>query len=258
MCLILLANDAHPRWRLVVAANRDEFFARPTAPADWWSDAPGVLAGRDLRGGGTWMGVTASGRFAALTNVREPGRHREGAPSRGALVADYLTGGAAPEDYAAEAAVRGAAYNGFNLLAGRVDGPVCYASNRADGWAALPPGVSGVSNALLDTPWHKVVAGKRALAEALRDAGEDPPALEAALLDALTRAEPAPEAMLPATGVPPALERALSAAFIRAADIGYGTRAQTLLLAARDGTVTYVERVWDAAAGTSATRRFVL
>ena len=166
MCLILVAWRVHADYPLVVAANRDEFFARPTAPAAFWNDAPQVLAGRDLDAGGTWMGVTRSGRFAALTNFRDPAQNRIGAPSRGALVAGFLRGREAPQTYFEGIAARRRECNGYNLLA--CDGEtLCWSSNMGGRPRSLAPGVYGVSNHLLDTPWPKVGAGKTALAHAL-------------------------------------------------------------------------------------------
>jgi len=236
MCLILFALDAHPRWRLVVAANRDELYARPTAAADWWSDAPEVLAGRDLRDGGTWMGITRAGRFAAVTNYREPSRYTVGAPSRGKLVADFLLGGSTTGEYASDLLRRGEAFNGFNLLVGDADG-VVWLSNRFPETRRLGPGVYGLSNHLLDTPWPKVVRGREDLRRAL-DGPED--ALESALFASLALRDPAPDAALPSTGIEMQRERALSAAFIVSPE--YGTRASTVLLVSHDGEVRFTER----------------
>ena len=163
MCLIYLAWRRHPRYPLVVAANRDEYHARPAAPAHWWEDAPGVLAGRDLEAGGTWMGVTRGGRFAAVTNYHDPAAgRRAGAPSRGALVGAFLTGGEPAPEYLDRVVEEGRRYNGFCLLA--MDGEtLAFASNRSPGAMRLDPGVYGLSNHLLDTPWPKVTEGKAEL-----------------------------------------------------------------------------------------------
>ncbi len=238
MCLIALAVDTHPAYRLVVAANRDEFYARPTAPAAWWADAPDVLAGRDLREGGTWMGVTRAGRFAAVTNSRDPGlAQRENAPSRGALVADFLRGSADAESYAADLAGRAARYNGFNLLVGD-EGGLFYLSNRGEGVRRLEPGVYGLSNALLDTPWPKVLRAREAVADALARARGD--GWESGLWEMLADRVIAADDALPDTGVGAERERLLSPPFIRT-DV-YGTRASTVLTIARDGEVRFVER----------------
>ncbi|HEX5725956.1 MAG TPA: NRDE family protein [Longimicrobiaceae bacterium] len=236
MCLILLAHDAHPDYRLVVAANRDEFYGRPAAPAAWWPDAPEVLAGRDLREGGTWLGITRGGRFAAVTNFRDAAPPRPGAPSRGWLVGDFLRGPASPDEYLATLAGRAGEYNGFGLLAGDA-GSLHYLSNRGAGPAELAPGVYGLSNHLLDTPWPKVERGKAGLREVLAGpAGE----VEARLLELLADRAEADGALLPDTGVGVERERALSALFI--ATPRYGTRASTVLTVGRDGRVRMVER----------------
>jgi uncharacterized protein with NRDE domain len=219
-----------------VAANRDEFYARPTAPAAWWSDAPGVLAGRDLQEGGTWMGVTRAGRFAAITNYREMTPPRT-APSRGDLVADFLRGGMESRAYADDVAARGAAYNGFNLLVGDEHG-VFYVSNRAEGVHRLQPGVYGLSNALLDTPWPKVQRARAAMQSALSSPEAD--GWESGLWEMLGDRVLAADDHLPDTGVGADRERLLSAPFI-SSDV-YGTRASTVLTIGRDGEVTFVER----------------
>jgi uncharacterized protein with NRDE domain len=239
MCLILVAWRSHPRYPLVVAANRDEFFARRTASADFWDDAPEVLAGRDLEGGGTWMGIARGGpdyRFAALTNFRDPARQRSDAPSRGALVADFLRGSSGIDDYLAALAPRAGDYNGFNLLLG--DGArLVWFSNVAGQAAELAPGVYGVSNHLLDSPWPKVVAGKAALATAM-DALPD----QAPLFDLLRDDGVHPDAALPRTGVSLEWERLLSSAFVRAP--GYGTRSSTVLSVDGAGRTDFTEQTW--------------
>jgi uncharacterized protein with NRDE domain len=251
MCLILLAWEKHPRWRLVAAANRDEFHARPTAPVQWWPNAPDLLAGRDLKEGGTWLGVTRSGRFAAVTNVREPQRYMTGAPSRGFLPGNFLLSRAPSLAYLAGLMPVAQGYNGFNLLV--MDGTtLAYFSNRFPAMRTLPAGIYGVSNHLLDTPWPKVTHGKDDLRAALEL--EDDDALEAALFASLARRDPAPDAALPATGVGEERERALSSAFIVTPE--YGTRSSTVVLMGRDGEVRLIERTIElpAADGFTETR----
>lgn len=233
MCLIALAWQATPDYPLVVAANRDEFHARATAPARFWPEAPAVLAGRDLAAGGTWMGVTRGGRFAALTNVREPGR-AQGSRSRGLLVSEYLLSGALPLDYATAVMAAGDDYSGFNLLVG--DGAalvVC--SNRGTPPTSLPPGVYGLSNHLLDSPWPKVVRAR----EALR-AQAAAPGVEG-LMRLLADDAAAPDEDLPDTGIGLAMERLLSSPFIRSP--AYGTRSSTVLLAGRE-RIRFVEQAF--------------
>lgn len=224
MCLIALAWQVHPDYPLIVAANRDEFHARATAPARFWAEAPALLAGRDLAAGGTWMGVTRSGRFAALTNVREPGQ-AQGSRSRGLLVSEYLLSEMEPLAYAETVMAAGGDYSGFNLLV--ADGDTLVAcSNRGTPPTVLAPGVYGLSNHLLDSPWPKVVRAREALRA---QAGE--PTVEG-LLRLLADDAAAPDEELPDTGVGLDLERLLSSPFIRSA--AYGTRSSTVLLAGRD------------------------
>ncbi|HND25340.1 MAG TPA: NRDE family protein [Rhodocyclaceae bacterium] len=242
MCLILVAWQARADYPLVVAANRDEFFARPAAAAAWWDDAPALFAGRDLEAGGTWLGLSRQGRFAALTNFRDPARVRAGAPSRGALVADFLQGRESTDDALARLAAEGPRYNGFNLLLS--DGVTLgvFESEADSGRRAgrrLAPGLYALSNHLLDTPWPKVSAGKSRLARALDALPDDTP-----LRDLLRDDRPAPDAALPRTGVSLAWERMLSSAFIRAP--GYGTRCSTVIVRDRFGWTRVVESTWDA------------
>jgi uncharacterized protein with NRDE domain len=241
MCLAVIAIDAHPRHAVVVAANRDEFHARDAQRAHWWNDDTGfaLLAGRDLRQGGTWLGVNRLGRWAFVTNFREPGRNDPLAPSRGALVPlvlrDGRDAGAAVECIASEAA----AYNGFNLVGGERMSAT-FASNRAPGAHALPRGVSGLSNAGLDTPWPKLLRTKAGVAAWAATGSDD---LDA-LLGVLNDREAAPDDMLPNTGLSPERERLLSSPFIVSGD--YGTRCSTVVALSRDGAVQLVERSFNA------------
>lgn len=226
MCLILLAWQAHPDYPLVIAANRDEYFDRPTAPAQFWSEAPQLLAGRDLQAGGTWLGITRSGRFAALTNFREPEQSSKAtAPSRGELVSAFLMGQQSPEAYLGELTQHASNYRAFNLLCGTLDGELYYYANRGQSgrYDLMTPGIHGLSNHLLDTPWPKVIHGKKALEQAL-------PALPdtAPLFQLLSNETPAADQDLPHTGVSLEWERVLSSACIRAPH--YGTRSSTVLI----------------------------
>jgi uncharacterized protein with NRDE domain len=242
MCLVLFAHDVHPRYRLVLAANRDEFHDRPTAGVHAWADAPEILAGRDLRSGGTWLGVTRGGRWAAVTNFRDPSRADPGPRSRGALVADFLRGTDAPTTHALALRSTQDEYAGFNLLLGEGD-EVVWLSNRAGPDSEprpLPPGIYGLSNHLLDTPWPKVVRGRDAIRRVLADGSRS---TRESLLDLLLDRATAADHDLPATGVGLDLERALSASFISTP--GYGTRSSSALLIGRAGEISFSERRFD-------------
>jgi uncharacterized protein with NRDE domain len=241
MCLAVVALAAHPRYKLVVAANRDEFHARPALPAHWGDDPPfaGILAGRDLSAGGAWLGVRRDARWALLTNVREGGQFDPAAPSRGGLVPDVLNNPRPMHDRLAAVVADGRNYNGFNLLAGD-DGHASWVSNRADAPLTLANGIHGLSNALLDTPWPKLARTKGALA-AWAARGE---ASLSPLFEALADRTPAPEGALPATGVPLEWERLLSSPFI--VSERYGTRCSTVLAVEHAGRARFVERTFDA------------
>ena len=238
MCIILLAYKSHPVYPLVLAANRDEFYERPTAVAHFWEDAAGLLGGRDLERGGTWLGVTEAGRIAAITNFREPGQRVSDAPSRGRLVSDFLRSHETPQAYLERLATDAAPYNGFNLILGDSQS-FYYYSNRGPAPRALAPGLYGVSNHLLDTPWPKMAKGKRALAEILAsDDALHPDAIFRLLADP-SRAD---DAFLPDTGVGLEIERYLSPLFITSPV--YGTRSSTVLLADQEGRMTFIERTF--------------
>ena len=235
MCLIAFAWRAHPAHRLIVAANRDEYFGRPSAPAGFWDDHRHVLAGRDLEAGGTWLGITIERRFAALTNYRNPADRKTGVPSRGALVADFLTGEAAPSEYAREIERRATEYNGFSLLVGDVDS-LYFISNRGSPALRVEPGIHGLSNHLLDTPWPKVEKAKAEFARRFAktfDAGS--------AFEILSDSQRAPSAELPSTGVSLEVEERLSAIRILAVG-GYGTRCSTALCFGKDGRLEFHER----------------
>lgn len=238
MCLILFAWRTHPRYRLVLAANRDEFHARPTAPAAFWEAAPQLLAGRDLEAGGTWLGVTRQGKFAAITNYREPPEAAPQQRSRGELVTDCLLGSAPAPDYARQLQSGTSAYRGYNLLLGDTEDLV-YVSNRREGVTPVLAGVHGLSNHLLDTPWPKVRAGRERLAGLLHEDRIDPEALLALLADP----QPVPGAEPPVFDPALAPEQVTRMAFIRSP--AYGTRSSTVLLIGRDGEVVFVERQFD-------------
>lgn len=239
MCLILVAWRAHPDFPLVVAANRDEFFARPTAAAQWWPAPADIFAGRDLQAGGTWLGVNRRGAFAGLTNFRDPAAQRANAPSRGSLVAQALVEGGPAAAHLARLAGEASAYNGFNLMFSDGRDLAVFESVSGRG-QVLGPGVYGLSNHLLDTPWPKVLAAKSQLHTALERLPDSAP-----LLALLRDDRPAPDAALPRTGVSLEWERLLSSAFIRAP--GYGTRCSTVILMDGAGRLSFREWTWDAA-----------
>ncbi|MCC7113010.1 MAG: NRDE family protein [Burkholderiales bacterium] len=237
MCLVAVALGAHPRYAVVVAANRDEFHDRAASAAHWW-DA-GWIAGRDLAAGGTWLGVRRDGRWSLVTNVREPGRQDAAAATRGELPIRALSAPDLPEFLGALRREDGR-YNGYNLLAG--DRAVAHwTSNRHGPARRLPRGVSAIANAALDTPWPKVERLRAALGRWTDDQTGDLDPLFAALADRTV----APDERLPATGVPLERERMLSAAFI--VSERYGTRASTVYALGVDGTARLVERTFDPA-----------
>ena len=249
MCIAVIAWHSHPDYPLIVASNRDEFYTRSTRPAAWWGQSVSLLAGRDEEAGGTWLGINRSGRMALVTNVRAPSERNPHAPSRGALVVAALQAGDDIRPWLLATAQRTQAYNGFNLLVGdalplrtgrRVTTPrLHYFSNRLNpAPAALAPGIYGLSNGFLDTPWPKVVRSVGAFATRIAQ-GVDIEALFGILADR----ELASDSSLPQTGVPQDWERALSAVQIRAN--GYGTRASTVITVRRDGVVRFVERSFD-------------
>jgi uncharacterized protein with NRDE domain len=235
MCLILLAWQSHPEFPLVVAANRDEFYARPSAGTGRWPEDPRLLGGRDLEAGGTWLGVRDDGRFAAVTNVREPGVAK-GSGSRGHLTRDFLLGDEAPGERAP--AIDGSRYSGFNLLLADRQA-LWYCSNRDGAARQLAPGIYGLSNHLLDTPWPKLVSAKTRFAQALGGL----PAF-AAFFAILADQELVPDHRLPDSGVPLEWERLLSAIFVKSEH--YGTRASTVLTRDREGAILLEERRFGA------------
>ena len=247
MCLILFAQDAHSDYPFVFAGNRDEFYERPTAPATFWDDAPHVLAGRDLKGGGTWLGVTRHGYWATVTNVRDQVPHRENAPSRGHLVAEYLKEEPDPESYLHALAGEADRYNGFNVLVGTPK-QAFYFSNRDGTPRSVDDGIHGMSNAQLDDPWPKVERSTSRLRTVLKE-GATPDRL----LEILHDRTPAPDHQLPHTGVGKNTERMLSPPFIETEE--YGTRSSTVILVHRSGAVTFVERTFEHG-DSSGTRRF--
>lgn len=231
MCLIVFAwQPEHPQV-LRLAANRDEFYARPSAALSEWQDAPGVFAGRDLEAGGTWLGITADGRFAALTNIRDP-EQRAGLRSRGELGADYLCGQLGPQAYLEAVMARATGYGGFNLLLGD-RGQLWHFNSHSGQARRLEAGVYGLGNADLDTPWPKLLRARQRLQD-------EPHADDERLLRLMADTHRPADGELPDTGVSLAAERLLSSIFIASAT--YGTRASTVLKLGRDGRWSITER----------------
>lgn len=242
MCLILFAYKQHSDYRLVLTANRDEFYERPTAALHFWEDYPQVLAGRDLLHRGTWMGITRSGRFAAITNYREVLAPSPSAPSRGDLVADFLTGSTPPETYLKQIHLVANQYSGFNLILGDVRS-LYYYGNRDGRIRKLEPGLYGLSNRLLDTDWPKVRTGKTSLAAALQSNDGEPDGVDVQRLILLLQSrKQAPDHQLPQTGVGIEKERMLAPAFI--ASQNYGTRSSSILLIGQNDRVDFREICW--------------
>ena len=237
MCLIFIALKEHAEYKMIVAANRDEFYNRKTAAADFWMDQPAILGGRDLEAGGTWLGVSKNGRVSMITNYRDPLNIRANAPSRGHLVSDYLGGNTPSLKYMQKLETVAKDYNGFNLITGNTD-QLHYFSNYREGITTMDNGLFGLSNHLLDTPWPKVKKGK----EYVRDIISKPFAA-ADLFQLLYNEQIATDDLLPDTGVGLPRERALSATFIKSP--GYGTRCSTVILVDYDNNVSFAERVYD-------------
>jgi uncharacterized protein with NRDE domain len=251
MCLIFFSINRHPTYKLVIAANRDEFYNRKTAAAGFWEDHPHVLGGRDLEAYGTWMGITRGGKISMLTNYRDLRTLKPDAPSRGHLVADYLIKPVHPETYLAGIVPYAQQYNGFNLLVGDSDS-LWYYSNFGDGIRQLTSGVFGLSNHLLDTPWPKVARGKTKFEMLLQQLTVHPNDLFNLLYDD----QRADFAVLPDTGLPPEREHALSSMFIKTD--GYGSRCSTVVLVDHNGHVLFSERIynWETFEFTTSTFEF--
>jgi len=242
MCLLIVAWMSHPRYRLVVAGNRDEFHAREAAPLGWWNDGPAILAGRDLKAGGTWLGLSRSGRFGTVTNYRDADvAVAPDAPSRGELVPSFLRDERPPGEFLGTLSARATRYAGFNLLVADAGGLHYYSNVGDSAPRPLPPGIYGLSNHRLDEPWPKLVRTRERFAAVLADADPHP----TDLLDVLADREPAPESdHLAATGLSADLGRALSAPFVRH-DL-YGTRCSTAALVEHGGRTLVHERRFGA------------
>ncbi len=249
MCLIFIALRSTSQFPLLVAANRDEYHTRATRPAEFWDEAPDILAGRDLEAGGTWLGINRNGRFAALTNYREGLPANPNAPSRGLLVSHFLRSQDSAIGYLEDLALTGSEYNGFSLLAYDGNALASYC-NREGPPQTVSDGIHGLSNRVLDTPWPKVTAGKSALQKQLLAGPPD----EADLFALLTDTEIAAQGTLPDTGIGRERERLLSPRFILGPE--YGTRCSTLLSIDRQGHARFNERSYDAGANCTAQVRY--
>jgi len=238
MCLIVFACKAHPDYRLILAANRDEFHARPAEAMQWWPDRPEMLAGRDLQAGGTWLGIGKSGRLAAVTNYREEPATNHRGRSRGELVTGFVRGQEPPLSWCKN--LRSGDFRGFSLLMSDAD-EMAYVSNRGDDARRLEPGIYGLSNASLDTPWTKVLRSKETLHALIRRG----PVEAEQLFRLLGDREPAASDDYAGTGLSPEMARAISAPFIATRE--YGTRCSTVLLIAKSGRVEIHERRFDSA-----------
>lgn len=250
MCLIFISLKEHPQYKLIVAANRDEFYNRKTAPADFWKDHPDILGGRDLEAGGTWLGVSRKGKISMITNYRDPKNIDPKAPSRGQLVSDYLNNNTSPQQYLRELEPAAKRYNGFNLIVGNTES-LFYLSNYKEGIVELTLGLHGLSNHLLDSPWPKVIEGKKTMTEILKQ-----PFTKEDLFKLLFNESIASDALLPDTGVGLERERALSAMFIKSP--GYGTRCSTIVLADHQGNLFFTERVYDLTTFSFSEKSFTL
>ncbi len=257
MCLLVLAWRMHARHRLIVAANRDEYHARAAAPLAPWPEASEVFGGRDLQAGGAWFAADTRGRVGIVTNFREFGRRRRSAPSRGGLIPAFLAGDATPAQYLHCIETDAPGYAGFNLLLSD-DDTLWYASNRADRFArSLSPGVYGLSNEFLDTPWPKLVRVRARFEALLRSAdAERPDLLSAALFEMLSDRATVPPQGLPPSDLDPEWARKLSAPFVL--DAEYGTRCSTILTIGVDGALAMAERRFDAAGNSTGQTEHVL
>ena len=249
MCLIFLSIKQHPTYKLIIAANRDEFYERKTAPAHFWDDAPHVVGGRDLEASGTWMAMSRHGKISMVTNYRDLKNLKNQAPSRGQLVSDYLFNNDEPKYYLERISKNAHAYNGFNLIVGKLD-ELYYFSNYKNSIEEIPSGLHGLSNHLLNTPWPKVEQGVKDMKRALSEEIINSPLL----FDILRNEAIAPDDMLPDTGVGLERERMLSSMFIKSPN--YGTRCSTVVLVNQQNEVSYTERVYDLQTFDYATRSY--
>ncbi|WP_234572627.1 NRDE family protein [Rhodohalobacter sp. 614A] len=235
MCLIVFSYKNHPDYPFILATNRDEFYGRPTQPAHVWNTSPKILAGKDEKAGGTWLGISQNGRFAALTNYRQMDDIREDTTSRGIIVKDFLLSDANPRKYLAELQKKREQFNGFNLIAGYFD-DLYYISNKKEGVYKIKPGNHSVSNAFLNTPWPKTVQATNSFTKIVSDEKPD----EEKLFHMLHNDERFPLDKLPDTGLPREMEKAVSSIFIETEN--YGTRSSTVIAVDKNRKVHFAER----------------
>ena len=250
MCLILFAINQHPKYKLIFAANRDEFFNRPTRPADVWNTSPWTIGGLDKKSGGTWLGMGANGKLAAVTNYRDPKNMMQDAPSRGGLTKNFLLGQQNAKDYLQSLAASGKQYNGFNLLLRDETGSFFHYSNISRETTRLDDGIHGLSNHLLDTPWPKVKNGQENLIQLIESKIVD----TSHLMQLLRNDQEASQDQLPQTGIAPELERQLSPMFIRIGE--YGTRCSTVILIDKHNQVQFTETSFNERTEVTAKRYF--
>jgi uncharacterized protein with NRDE domain len=250
MCLITFAYKSHPKYSLILAGNRDEFYGRPTRKATFWRDEnhPEILAGKDLEAGGTWLGVHKDGRWAALTNYRDPSIQKEDPPSRGALVLDYLKYNQTAMEYLDEIAPVAGEYNGFNLLLWDAKNFYHYC-NHSKKVTIIKEGIHGLSNALLDTPWPKLTSANQQLEKIVQADNLN----KERLFELLSDDTLADEGELPVTGISKELEKAISSIFIKTDR--YGSRCSTLLLIDKEGGIDFTERSFEPGTATIKTEQ---
>ncbi len=235
MCLLLVAYKTNPNYKLIVAANRDEFYDRPAKPAHFWDEHPSLLAGKDLEAGGTWMGITREGNFAGITNYRDMSAIKKDAPTRGELVTNFLLNNHDPLEFGKFLQNSSGAYNGFNLIFGNDEG-LYYFSNQTNKLIKLTPGIYGLSNHLLDTPWFKVKKSKASFSKIINEENVSPEDL----LTILSDKEKPPDDLLPNTGLQLEIERAVSPVFVSTPK--YGTRSSAVIFRDLNDKITFIEK----------------
>jgi uncharacterized protein with NRDE domain len=236
VCLIVFAYKHHPDYKLIFVANRDEFYERPAAPAAFWKEEPSLLAGKDLKEGGTWCGITKTGRLAAITNYRDMKSIKKDAVSRGKIVTDFLSGTSSPELYSKALKDSADQYNGYSLIFGNKSG-LYFFSNRKKELVEIKAGIHGLSNHLLNTPWYNVERSKTLFNKAIEKGNNN---LTGELFEMLSDDTPSSDDNLPDTGLDPKLERVISPIFTRTEV--YGTRSSTLILIDNNDNVNFIEK----------------